>query len=132
PRCFSHPCSGCSQTTSGNTLLMAARMQSTGPRDRGCQPSGIFSRSTGGTTPQSSTITSQLTMFTLASCYDQFADSADSGEFAAGRVEVEIPQVIRQILRRLTLGPIIGIVFQIPQPGVIFLPVDILDRLHWV
>ncbi len=42
----------------------------------------------------------------------------------------EVREVFEQVGLRLTLRPVVGIVLQVAEPRVIFLPVNVLDRLH--
>jgi hypothetical protein len=48
----------------------------------------------------------------------------------AGEIEIQILEMVYQIVQRLALSPVVGLVFQVAEPAVAFLPVDVLDRLY--
>src|SRR5258707_1352711 len=58
------------------------------------------------------------------------SDPADSGDLAAGEVEVEVPEMIHEVVEGFPLGPVVGVFREIAEPGVVLLPVDVFHRLH--
>ena len=61
---------------------------------------------------------------------DQFADHAVPGVLAAGQIYEKILEVSDEVFERVSLSPVIGILFQVAQPGVALLPEAVLDRLN--
>ena len=46
------------------------------------------------------------------------------------QVEVKVSEMVDQVVQALPLGPVVGLILQVSEPGVAVLPVDVLDRLH--
>lgn len=58
----------------------------------------------------------------------QLLDFADVWDLAAGEVAIKVAQVLFELCERVALGPVVRVVLEIAQPGVLVLPADDLGR----
>ena len=60
----------------------------------------------------------------------QLPNLASTCDLTSSQVEVQVAEVIEQVVPGLSLGLIVGVLLQIAEPGIAFLPVNVFDRLH--
>jgi len=60
----------------------------------------------------------------------KLCDFANAGDVSACEIAIDILQVFLEFCKALTLGRIVGIIFEISQPYVSILPVHISDGFH--
>ena len=60
----------------------------------------------------------------------QLGKLADSGNFTAGEIAVQIAKIGLEIVERLPLRPVIRIVLEVSEPLPLILPINVFSRFH--